>query len=356
VRAYVFSLRPVPMAYADLRTLPALALMLSGDGLEATVDVARLDRLELELDDGRIVWKRTPSESLPALLDAVRRAISAHALLEPALPGTLQQVREAMELHLESESDIDADTFDELILQLCERLDGFSVWPHGVFDGLGRALIDLDTASGDMPSLDLTPSPAERPTDPMTPARPDASATIARARALGGLARRGLLEATGPTPEATQAIVALRSWAETAPQRQAMTADEAALMALNPGAWSQRSLVEATWGTETVAALAWALGLAAYPGDEVLVESDPLHTLFGVGEAVPAALATARLRPSAEIRLRLEATRFVHAEALRALADDVTTMRFASRGLDHLSTVAALAASRLRALEWLSGA
>lgn len=357
VRAHVFSLRTAPFAYPDLRSPPALELMLAGDGLDAAVDVARLDRLEIELDDGRIVWKRTPSEALPPLLDALRRAIAAHALLEPALPGTLLRVREAMELRLESESDIDADTFDELVLQLCERLEGFSVWRHGIFDGLGRALIDVDTASGQSAGLEWPPEPrAWRAQAPTAVSRPDATATVTRARALCALARRGLLEAAGPTPETTRGIETLRAFCEAPPVRDGLTPEEATLMALNPGAWSQRTLVEATWATETVVALAWALGLADFPGDEEMVESEPLYALFEVGEPVSERLAAARLRSPAEIRLRLEGARFVHAEALRALADDVTTMRFSSRGLDHLSTVAALAASRLRGLEWLSGA
>jgi hypothetical protein len=356
VRAHVFSLRTAPIVYADLCTLPVLALLPGQGEFEAAVDLSRMDRLELELDDGRIVWKRTPSEALPGLLDALGAVIAENALLEPALPETLGRVREAMELRLESESDVDADTFDELVLQLCERLEGFSVWAHGVFDGLGRPLLELrDPCRPAVLETRAARSPRADPPPARPAPGPRVAETIARARVLGGLARRGLLEAAGPTPEAAAEIAALRVWAETEPLHGAHTSEEAALMALNPGAWSQRTLVEATWATESVVALAWALGLAEYPDDEEMVDSEPLQTLFGVGGPVPEALALARLRPATELHLRRDAARFVHAEALRALVGDATTMRFARQNIDHLNTVAALAASRLRALEWLTG-
>jgi hypothetical protein len=121
------------------------------------VDLRVLDRLEFELEDGRIVWTRVPSHGLPAQLDALRELMAERPVYEPTLPSALSRVREAMEFVLETESDVDVDTFEEIILGLVERLEGFSVWSHGVFDESGRSLIDLYD-----PPPETGAAPAER--------------------------------------------------------------------------------------------------------------------------------------------------------------------------------------------------
>jgi hypothetical protein len=356
VRALVFSLRPEPLTLADLHGLPGLPPELTDDQTDAGVDLRVLDRLEFELDDGRIVWTRVPSHGLPAQLDALRELMAERPVYEPALPAALARVREAMEFVLETESDVDVDTFEEIILGLVERLEGFSVWSHGVFDGLGRSLIDLydpPPATGAAPAeivLPAVPTPPPR----FHPARlrPEAAAVVRRARVLAAMARRGVLEAGGPSAVGAAEIERLRGFVEAPEQAGALTVDEAGLMALNPGAWSQRTLVDATWLTESVAVFAWALRMESPPPDDEMVESEPLRALFAVGHPVTPDLRAATLRPAEQIDMERARQLALHQRLLRSLTDPTQSQRHA----EAVHTRAGLAAERARALSWLCGA
>lgn len=343
------------MSLADLHGLPGLPPELTDDQTDTGVDLRVLDRLEFDLEDGRIVWTRVPSHGLPAQLDALRELMSERPVYEPALPSAIGRVREAMELVLETESDVDVDTFEEIILGLVERLEGFSVWTHGVFDGLGRSLIDLydpPPESGAVPAEILLPAvPTPPPRVHPARLRPDAASVVRRARVLAAMARRGVLEAGGPTVAGAAEIDRLRAFVEAPEQAGALTVDEAGLMALNPGAWSQRTLVDATWLTESVAVFAWALRLDALPPDEEMVESEPLRALFAVGHPVTPDVRAATLRPAEHIDAERARQLALHQRLLRTLADPAQSQRHA----EAVHTRAGLAAERARALSWLCG-
>ena len=356
LRTLIFSLRETPLTSADLLTLPGLpkvASAVAGDTSGLDLDI--LDELELGLEGGRAVWHRIASEQLPAELDTLRGLIARHSLLEPAFPETLGRVREVMEVSLESESDVDVDNFEELVVGLSERLDGFSLWPHGVFDGLGRALLDMRDAE---PPLHVPVTTATTaPNSPRLLPTPDV--VIARARALAALARRGVLEAGVRSAETEAEVEHLRRVVETSMLLPgAVSPGEQALVTLGFGTWSQRTLVDATWLTENVALLAWGLDWGPLPADTEMVESEFQVARFALVDATPLpAPAGTRLRRRSELEAELKRQTSLRTRLLEVLALDATPapISLGDGPPERFDTVAGLNTERVRALEWLLG-
>lgn len=364
LRAYILSLRSCPLAafevagLADRAGLSALTVVetppiRSGRGQD-------LSSFTLDLDEAVVSGARVPSERLPALLSDLRRRVTAEPVADPALPGILVRVTEAYELSLPEPDDRHGMLFEDLAVALCDTLEGVAVFAEAIRDGLGRAVGGALAEGGaysrleDAPTGLPDPLPAE---STYSGDRPGPEAVLARARALAALARRAVLEAVRGAALGAE-LPALRAAVEgAAAVPGAISPGERALMALNAGAWSHRTVVDATWLVEHVAVLAWALALCPSPPDGEMVELAPLSAALGPAPGADLPPPGLRLRSRAALdaeRRRLDGQ---HLGQIDTLVQDATPPPIAlgDGPPERFDVVAGLTSERLRALSWLTG-
>jgi hypothetical protein len=119
-------------------------------------------------------------------------------------------------------------------------------------------------------------------------APPDAARVLRRAWALAAIAERGFIEA-GARSDDAGALDALRAWIDLSGTRTELEAEERSVIDRPLGTLHGQQIVDATWRSEGVAVLAWALGLAAMPAHDEQADAAELAAVLGFAPLAPAA-------------------------------------------------------------------
>lgn len=137
--------------------------------------------------------------------------------------------------------------------------------------------------------------------DEWTPPTPQR--VYARSLVLSAVVARGFLEEGAGNADAETSRLRIRSWLTYVGASAEAESQEHALLQSPAGTLSSQQGGEATWRSEGLVVLAWALGLCELPVYDVLV--DPKEIADAVGylrDDAKAAMANATLRPVEEIQ------------------------------------------------------
>ncbi|MES2641709.1 MAG: DUF4272 domain-containing protein [Myxococcota bacterium] len=141
------------------------------------------------------------------------------------------------------------------------------------------------------------PSPA-----PDAPQPPDAERVRGRAFALAAVIQRAFLEqASLPAEQYDEYIATLRSWIAERSLGSAFEADEQEFIDTPQGQLDPKETSDATWLSEGLGVLAWALSVADLPAHDEQVDLFALHEVLGFLDDVPPTLEPPRLRAPAEL-------------------------------------------------------
>ena len=110
------------------------------------------------------------------------------------------------------------------------------------------------------------------------PCAPDAGRVAARAMALAAVACRGLIENERHSDESGAEDVRQRivTWIDNLGVNTEMEAAEATLLATPVGRLDRRTTIDATWRSEGLAVLAWALHRTTLPPVHSICEPVPI--------------------------------------------------------------------------------
>lgn len=134
--------------------------------------------------------------------------------------------------------------------------------------------------------------------DDFEPRPPPAERVARRALCLSAVAARGFLEADAP-PDAEEHREGIVEWLGEHELLSELEPAERALLDARVGSLEPQSIVDASWRSEGIAVLAWALGLAELPAHDEMVDVANLTSDLGfLDDAV--ALDAPNLRPDAE--------------------------------------------------------
>lgn len=183
---------------------------------------------------------------------------------------------------------------------MARRTGGF------VFDGAAFVDGEDTVLAGPPPALpaisdaeDASPS-ADEPVDAPVPA--DANGVRIRAWALMAVIQRAFLEDPSITvAEFAEHHADLSRWIAERGLGQAFDIDELNLLNTPQGALDSQRASNATWLTEGLGVLGWALGVAELRSHDEEFDLFALHDTLGFLDDVPPALDPPRLRPRAEL-------------------------------------------------------
>jgi hypothetical protein len=183
---------------------------------------------------------------------------------------------------------------------LARRAGGF------VFDGV--AFLDGDEtvlAGPPLPRADASDPTYTAPdtTDPSDAPEPaDANQVRLRAWGLMAVIQRAFLEDASITGEQfAEHYASLSAWIIERGVENAFDRDEQASLATNQGALDSKRASDATWLTEGLGVLAWALGVAELRAHDEEYDLFALHEALGFLDDVPPALDPPRIRARAEL-------------------------------------------------------
>jgi hypothetical protein len=145
---------------------------------------------------------------------------------------------------------------------------------------------------------------------------------------LAAVSCRGSIEADADT-EAETLRRRVNDWVASHGLDDEREPQERTLLAARVGRLDQQDAINATWRSEGMAILGWALGRSEWPAHDTHV--DPAATARGLGflEEAPVALATSALRSDSEILRAAEATFALHWR-LREFSLNRTALDFAA--------------------------
>jgi len=99
----------------------------------------------------------------------------------------------------------------------------------------------------------------------------------------------------------------LDRWIERERLSAAFSDDERAVLALGPGEWTRRMVIDANWRIETLAVLLWALSqLDDLPGFDTMVDNLEIMNRSGLFKPVVDFMMGTRLRPYSMLRAQRE--------------------------------------------------
>lgn len=129
--------------------------------------------------------------------------------------------------------------------------------------------------------------------------RPDASRVLRRALALSAVVCRGFMENQQDRSYAVGLHGRVIAWMERAGIRDELETDELAMVLASIGTLDRQQTANATWRSEGLAVLAWALGKFPLPRhDDTVV---PVEAAESVGFLDDSSAEQAALRPESEI-------------------------------------------------------
>lgn len=265
----------------------------------------------VELGAVRVTITQMSAEVLAAHLAGVRNFVHHRCTVDDdALAGRLDHVVQVLALVIEPALDAAGKT--------AELIGGLARAGHGVtFDGV--RFRDLDGRTLATRRLDPGADPAAAPgtasvelegittelADPSaTGETPSAARVLARARVLSAVAVRAFLEEE-PRVQATEMVVRIRRWLISAAGAEVaaeLERDERELIDTAVGSVTAERRTDATWRSEGLAVLGWALGVSELPDHATPVDAGAVAAAVGfLAPEPPPKVAPPRLRSAAEL-------------------------------------------------------
>jgi hypothetical protein len=164
---------------------------------------------------------------------------------------------------------------------------------------------------------------------------PSAERVARRALALAAVMCRAFIEANAAEPWARDLWIGLPIWLRESGVWDELSRAEQLVVATDLGALDAQARVDATWRSEGLAVLAWALGRYDLPDGEQADPQKAADALGFLGDGVKEAIASANLRSANEI------------DALGERLRSVDTTKQEQKSIAH---------ERLLAVNWLRGA
>ena len=264
-----------------------------GDAAEVVGEVvADSERFAALRGDGvEVRVSAMPAADIAAHLDGLRGYVQARcAVLTPELARRVDETRQVLGLVIEP-GFRHGDAVWQWLGALARAGSGMIFLAGAFLDDRSRPL-----AAPPGLQLETTRGGEARPRTP-----PDAARVLRRAWALAAVAERGFLEA-GARPDAEGALRRMRAWSDVSDLRTELEPEERALLAAPLGSLHRQQVADATWRSEAVAVLAWALGKADLPAHDEQAEMEPLAAALGFTPLVPdAAVPTPALRAADEL-------------------------------------------------------
>lgn len=164
---------------------------------------------------------------------------------------------------------------------------------------------------------------------------PTAERVAARALVLSAVSCRGCIEEHAGKPGAEELRQEIRGWIEDIGVAAELEQAEAALLSTPLGELDDKTVINATWRSEGMVVLAWALGYVQLPPVHVECEpSDVAHVLGFLHERENTPLHCPHLRDSAEIEHMMETYLALHWRLVEFSIHPGTTdfVRYASDG------------------------
>ncbi len=240
--------------------------------------------ITLTWDDVAVRISRMSPEAIGAHLEGflgyVNKACEIHDI---TLPDRIPGFRTVLGCVIEPALD-DAGKAHDLVLRLAEALQGV------VFSGDIQSVIDPQGMV-----LAIARKDEESPPEP-----PDAMRVLRRAYCLCAVAMRGTmeLEARSAPAESTwrdrllhltgasrrqlsRKVESVRNWLNTHGVGTELEAAEESFLTTPVGAADQRNTIDATWRSEGICVLAWALGTDEMPPHDGQVEPRPVSEALG---------------------------------------------------------------------------
>jgi hypothetical protein len=204
----------------------------------------------------------------------------------------------------------------QFVFAVTRHLDAVMFTPSGLWDAVGRALINGDGESDPNAVLPAIPKPAEQAAAPPTERGeetsgqkeppPDAPRATKRALCLAAVSVRGLLENDKTTPrEETEALRnQVLTWAGELALEQELEPREMKLLQQSIGTLSKQATIDAVWRLEGLGVLLWALGRFQPPPYDQCVHTGSLIKVVGIPglNQATALLAGPTLRSGEELR------------------------------------------------------
>jgi hypothetical protein len=262
----------------------------------------------VELGAVRVTITQMSAEVLAAHLAGVRNFVHHRcAVDDDSLAGRLDHVVQVLALVIEPALDAAGKT--------AELIHGLARAGHGVtFDGIrfrdldGRTLATRraepagdPTAPPGTASVELEGITTELADPAATGETPSADRVLARARVLSAVAVRAFLEEE-PRVQATEMVVRIRRWLTASAVAAELERDERELIDTAIGSVTAERRTDATWRSEGLAVLGWALGVSELPDHATPVDAGAVAAAVGfLAPEPPPAVAPPRLRSAAEL-------------------------------------------------------
>lgn len=260
-----------------------------GAGVDVLADGDLLTGLRGEAATVRV--SVMPAAEVAAHLDGLRGYVQARcAVMTPELAERVDETRQVLGLVIEP-GFRHGDTVWHWLTALARAGSGMIFLAGAFLDERSRPL-----AAPPGLALETTRGRDERARTPQTAER-----VLRRTWALASVAERGFIEA-GARPDAEGAMARLRAWVELSGTRTEMEPEERALADAQLGSLHRQQIVDATWRSEGVAVLAWALGLADLPPHDEQADTEAFAAAIGFVPLAPDATApTPKLRRADEL-------------------------------------------------------
>lgn len=260
-----------------------------GANVEVVADANRL--VALRGGGAEVRVSLMPAAEIAGHLDGLRGYVQARcAVLTPELAGRVDETRQVLGLVIEP-GFRHGDMVWHWLAALARAGSGMIFLAGAFLDERSRPL-----AAPPGLSLETT-----RGRDQRTRTAPDAARVLRRTWALASVAERGFIEAAA-RPDSDGALFRLRAWIDLSGTRTELEPEERALVDAPLGSLHRQQIVDATWRSEGVAVLAWALGLAELPAHDEQADTETLAAAIGFVPLAPEARApTPILRPADEL-------------------------------------------------------
>lgn len=234
--------------------------------------------------------------------------------------------RYSLAAHLEPELAGGEDPRFDALRAVAHHLDGVMFTPSRLLDAAGRALFTAEGEAGEDPRatwprvlarVSVPAAAAEGDEgdadDEFQPEPPTAERVARRALALTAVTARAILEQDADEPDAEERRDDLMAWVREmgiedeleGPDEWGRSPGERSILESPLGAMDEQAQINATWRTEGLAVLAWALGVHQLPPHDAPVDVTALWDSLGFMEPyrARALLANPTLRPREEIEV-----------------------------------------------------
>lgn len=253
--------------------------------------------------DLRVTINQMASDRLARHLQGFQGYLQSQCELhDPELLRRVGEMRQCLGLIVEPDFD-DEGRGEALVLALTKLLDGVFFAGGAVYDAESQCLAAPPEESEEEEERDEDPYGDSPPEGAEREGPPTASRVARRALVLGAVAARAFLE-DEPEEGREELRLGLLRRVEGLGLAPELERGERRVLETPSGELSQRQAVNASWRSEGVAVLAWALGVFELPPHDVLVDTGELirEKLGLLGEQPPPVLAAPTLRTPEELK------------------------------------------------------